>query len=430
MFRVLHRYLSSAEEEDLFKALQAAATEADAFQNVAAAFASWSNQKYYPLITVERHYNNGSVTLKQSCYTTSHICEHNSTSWWIPYNYAIANRANFEDTRPNGWIPQTVFEVTLNDTVPSNEWIIFNKQETGYYRVLYDADNWKLLAKHLKTDNFKTIHRINRGQLMDDLHKLFMSRHIRIDVLLDFLPYLKRETEFVPWSSAQDLLQLIGAFEPNVGNPGILREYLANLTIAFYESLGVNDDPNENHFRKHSRHLAMSTACGFGLPHCLNVTHYNLRNFLQNGTTLSVNTKAVTLNYGIQNATILEIDDLWNRFVSVNPSLKKEREAFAQSFGFITNHQVLDKFLERTISSEYAELLLNTDRKSIFYSALNNSPHGVHLCVRLIQTNTKEFLNLYQFKDLNEVITMIGKQINTRQSQNQVSLIIIFSQLR
>ena len=45
--------------------------------------------------------------------------------------------------------------------------MLFNIQETGYFRVNYDDANWQLLVNQL-ADDHTAIHVINRAQLIDD----------------------------------------------------------------------------------------------------------------------------------------------------------------------------------------------------------------------------------------------------------------------
>jgi len=33
--------------------------------------------------------------------------------------------------------------------IPSNDWVLFNINETGFYRVNYDSKNWKMLIEYL-----------------------------------------------------------------------------------------------------------------------------------------------------------------------------------------------------------------------------------------------------------------------------------------
>ena len=57
--------------------------------------------------------------------------------------------------------------IVISDMPHENEWVIFNTQETGYYRVNYDDRNWQNLI-NLLIQNHSKIHDINRAQILND----------------------------------------------------------------------------------------------------------------------------------------------------------------------------------------------------------------------------------------------------------------------
>jgi aminopeptidase N len=86
------------------------------------------------------------------------------------------------------------------------------KSSPGYYRVNYDAQNWKLITVHLK--NPKTYQQIapaNRAQLIDDALNLARGSYLNYDIALDVTKYLSHETEYVPWKAAINAINFIDA---------------------------------------------------------------------------------------------------------------------------------------------------------------------------------------------------------------------------
>jgi aminopeptidase N len=82
----------------------------------------------------------------------------------------------------------------------------------GYYRVNYDAQNWKLIIVHLK--NPKTYQQIapaNRAQLIDDALNLARGGYLSYDIALDVTRYLSHEREYVPWKAAINAINFIDA---------------------------------------------------------------------------------------------------------------------------------------------------------------------------------------------------------------------------
>lgn len=51
--------------------------------------------------------------------------------------------------------------------MPTQEWVIFNNNQTGYYRVNYDQQNWDLIGDQLLRDH-SVIGPINKAQIIND----------------------------------------------------------------------------------------------------------------------------------------------------------------------------------------------------------------------------------------------------------------------
>jgi len=103
-----------------------------------------------------------------------------------------------------------VFKVVLNAYNASREdWIIANVKHSGFYRVNYDAHNWKLLVNQLNSDRFEMIDVINRGSLIDDAFNLGRAELVDQTLFLDIVKYLRNETSSLPFAASYDGLDFI-----------------------------------------------------------------------------------------------------------------------------------------------------------------------------------------------------------------------------
>lgn len=73
---------------------------------------------------------------------------------------------------------------------------------SGFYRVNYEADNWKLLIKHLNSDKYMDISSVTRAQLIDDSLELARGGRLSYDTALNLTTYLTKERDYVAWQSA------------------------------------------------------------------------------------------------------------------------------------------------------------------------------------------------------------------------------------
>lgn len=165
--------------------------------------------------------------------------------WWIPLTYTTASKLDFSVTKPNGWLGPDEFTVITETGISANDWVLFNINETGFYRVNYDPTNWNMLIEYLNDPELYTnigeyidlrvtpddddgptslpnhapprthnnhnrpgfIRRacagtINRAQLVDDAMSLSRAGYLSYRTALDLTKYLYHETEYVPWKSA------------------------------------------------------------------------------------------------------------------------------------------------------------------------------------------------------------------------------------
>lgn len=105
---------------------------------------SWVNHAGYPLVTVTRNYETNQVELKQERffeYPLTNTLARNEHFWSVPINYATASNPNFNDTRPEFWLRKSSSNAKLN--VDSKDWIILNKQQTGFTLKIFYSFSYK-----------------------------------------------------------------------------------------------------------------------------------------------------------------------------------------------------------------------------------------------------------------------------------------------
>lgn len=134
--------------------------------NIETILNTWTTQAGYPVVTVERQADKKKLIISQQRFLLK-TKEHNDTSLWeIPLNYAspLESDHNFTSTQHLFIMPrnQKSFEVVLRN---ATDWIIFNVQQTGYYRVNYDNETWKNIAVALQQNDHSGIHVLNRAQV-------------------------------------------------------------------------------------------------------------------------------------------------------------------------------------------------------------------------------------------------------------------------
>jgi hypothetical protein len=76
----------------------------------------------------------------------------------------------------------------------------------GYYRVNYDIQNWRKIARYLKSDNYTNIHVLNRAQIIDDAYHFLVANQLDPITFMDLASYLWQETDFIAWEPMFNML--------------------------------------------------------------------------------------------------------------------------------------------------------------------------------------------------------------------------------
>lgn len=177
---------------------------------------TWTLQTGYPIIRVERNYEDNTALITQKRYLKKILKskEDESTCWWVPLTYTQADATDFNSTTAQNWIGcdenGVAIPLTIENTPEKEDWFIFNIGVSALYRVQYDEHNWKLLVDFLMGPNYKDISVANRAQLVSDALNLAWSGEQKdYSIALNMLEYLRKEREYIPWNSAVHTLAFI-----------------------------------------------------------------------------------------------------------------------------------------------------------------------------------------------------------------------------
>jgi aminopeptidase N len=174
------------------------------------AFRTWETQKGYPIITVRYMQPGGNfVVTQERFFQDKNLGVNDTTSFYIPLNFATASNSNFEDTTITDFFVDGAPSLSIPVSgLNNNQWFIFNKKQRGYYRVNYEESNWRLISEALSTaTELPKIHVMNRAQLIDDSFALVQAKYLDdYQTAYDVLKYLIHEDDYFPWYVANRYL--------------------------------------------------------------------------------------------------------------------------------------------------------------------------------------------------------------------------------
>lgn len=263
---------------------------------------SWTNQSGYPLVTIVRDYESAILTIVHEKFQWDHV--RSVSKWWIPLSFTTETDANFSHLTPK-YLLNPEESLIIMSRIPSDDWVVFNLQQSGYYRVNYDQRNWQMLTDYLNLKNFTRIHRVNRAALIDDAFNLARAGYVNYSIPFNLSKYLVRETDYEPWVAAANNFKFLNKMlsgEPNVlqafqvnGDIDIAiffyllviltiiidkQDYAIRLLRNMYDQIDFTESANEDVTTKLRRELILSTSCLVRYADCLNVSKNLFQNWI------------------------------------------------------------------------------------------------------------------------------------------------------
>lgn len=381
---------------------------------------TWTNQAGYPLLVVTE-FSNAEVFVAAYRYQGASTNYTEPAQWFVPVNFATSQQPNFTDTRAFLWLTPYLNHGMIGIPRESGEWFVLNNQQTALYRVLYPYSNYRALAAQLKSPAYDVIHTLNRAQLLDDAYEFVRTGARPIDILLNFMPYLWRETEYAPWKSIAPVLTWL--HDLLATNTEYHRKYLrigANLTQKFFDSSrNFTDWEDGPIIDKFARHLAINLACTFRSYDCLSMTQDYLSKSFDSDVmeNLPPNAKEVIYTHGTRTLLKDELELLWQRLFNTND--ETDARLISAGLGNIHDSNELEIFLYRTLQAYTDEPVYKSWRWDIFRFALNNGPSSLSTCMKFLHTSPTEVKKFFDL-DLDMIMAIISEKHMSEELQRQV----------
>ncbi|EFN65601.1 Aminopeptidase N [Camponotus floridanus] len=414
----------SAEQNDLWHALTQQAYKDKVLEpsvTVKEIMDTWTLQTGFPVITVTRNYNNNSATLTQERFLLRNGTTKVTTSsleplWWVPITYTSEKQLNFKNTQPMKWM-KAEHSIILNDLgISSSEWILFNVQETGYYRVNYDRTNWQMIIKQLNKQNFKDISTINRAQLIDDALNLARAGNLDYSTALDVTSYLAHETEYLPWKAAFSAINYLNDMLIKTQGYDKFRLYVLKLLDNVYKQVGFIDKMGDPQLTVFTRIDVLNWACNFGHEDCVGnaVQQFNNWRHTPNpdvNNPISPNLKGVVYCTAIRMGGQIEWDFAWQRYRATN--VGSEKDLLLQALGCTRETWLLNRYLDWAITENSG--IRKQDVSRVFGSVASNvigQPIAFNY-FRNKWTRLREYFGT-SLLSINNIVKSSTRGINTR----------------
>ncbi|XP_075231239.1 aminopeptidase N-like [Lycorma delicatula] len=242
---------------------------------------SWVVLPGFPVLVVDYNNNEEKVALHQKHFKYSSSLNWNSISslndsnFFIPITYTTSKVKNFKDVRVDNWLTDNVIIFKLKDLGNKDDWIIFNTNILGLYKVQYSNSNWNNIIRGLDSDKHDGIHLFNRYQLVTDIMDFAQSGDVSYELMFNLLSYLRNEEKFEPWKASAFGFQRLIKIIHRTPLMDVFKEYYSELIQPLYAK--------HNYFTKFPEFsqtqdlfkltvFALNWACSNDLDDCIDDT--------------------------------------------------------------------------------------------------------------------------------------------------------------
>lgn len=384
----LKLYLDEKKEDfaystDLYRNLQVAHVieSPSSIFNVTSFMESWEYKPGYPVVNVER--TNNVLTISQERYLQDSI-DTTGVVWEIPVAFSTASNPSFTKTTPDFWITQKT--MTLDNSLKQwteDDWILFNIQETGFYRVNYDLSLWKLLSDELTKGDFTKFHIVNRAQLIDDSFNLARTQRLPYSVPMEILSYLKFEDDYIPWAATNRALSFLHQYVMGSSYYQRFRQLMRENAHKFYTRLGATAKSSDAFLDKFGRNTAINWACQMGHEQCLKDAAARMDLVSENKATIEQDHEGQIYCNGLRGASSATFKRMWNLIFGERAA---DKNMIMNNLGCSYDKDLIQWYLNTTLDASNAYTL--NDRAQVFSAIYNNGGiDGYEMTLEFVNVN-------------------------------------------
>ncbi|KAL5273651.1 hypothetical protein ACFFRR_000416 [Megaselia abdita] len=399
----------NVEEDDFIENLEESLKiYGDDSVNITQAMKSWTNQRGYPILFVTVNHENKTLELSQQRFVDKFEKDINDPIYFIPVNFLTSNEKRPDEHTAFTWLKNVSSSISLPEEVSSDDWIVVNINQTGYYRVNYDDKSWDKLTNVMVKRHLELPTR-NRAQIVDDLFNLADKGYIKnYTKILDLLEYFKNEEEYSPWDAFNvNVGSLFRHLEDRRAFEGF-KKYMKDILKSSFEKVQKQNVQDLLPLQRLTREIIMRHSCRFGLEEC---------------DKFSINDKDADL-FRVKHCRDVakgNKDTVENLFKLLktedNDNFKNN---ILLSFGCATNEDVLNFVLQKVFDLKDTPYLDQDDRKTIQQGIYQHSSLGVTTILEFWDTQPK-LLEVMGEEKVNELIIDVSMYCFTDRQQKKVT---------
>ena len=375
-----HQY-SNARTADLWDSM-----EEESGKPVKSLMDTWTGQMGYPVLNVVSKSDEQGLHLQfsQARFLFSHLIEpdHDKSFWKLP----ISVVTSWTEAPVPKLMESPQESITLPSPPPASKpWFKLNPDQTGFYRVNLNPQDWDALIPAITS---QTLSDTDRLGLQNDAYALSRAGYLPVSQFLAIAEAYRDETDASVWRQlAGNLSDLDGLLSEEECYPA-LKKLCKNLFGPLAERLGWEAKPNEGHLDTLLRNVALSQAGYYGDAKVLSEAQYRFEQYLQKPSSLAPDLRGVVYSLAAQQGDIERYEQLWD--LHKKAELQEEKIRLLVSLSRIPERELISDVLKRSLTDD----VRSQDTVTVV-GAVSNNPNGKDLAWNFLKENWGEFNERY-----------------------------------
>ncbi|CAH0407486.1 unnamed protein product [Chilo suppressalis] len=342
----------ATDQYDLFQAFDEAVREDGTLQeylhfNFTEYYDIWVNQPGYPTLIVYVDHATGEMALRQERFFLSSSAETTGQTYPIPLTYSTKRNRNFDELKPSDMMSSERM-VLLKPT--GEEWVIFNHQQHGHYRVTYDDRTWSLNTEALENER-DSIHHLNRAQVVDDVFALMRSERMTHEKGFSILRFLRKEDNYHVWNPAISGFtwlrnRLRHLPERQAEFDSIILSYMEHVI----NKVGYEPESEETPTVSMLRQEVLQFACNLGHEECVQESVRRFLDMKENNAVVDRRIRRSVYMNGVREGGVEDFEFILDRFSKSN--IANDRLEMLRALGTAKDPQLLTRYLQLTLTRD------------------------------------------------------------------------------
>ncbi|XP_053945390.1 glutamyl aminopeptidase-like isoform X2 [Anastrepha ludens] len=339
-------YYGNAETDDYFTEIEALVSDSD----IKLIMQTWTEQMGLPVVEVQKDGNTYTLTQKRflsnpESYNATFEESKFNYHWSIPITYFTSDNSSVERTIFN--YNDNEVKITLSAAV---DWIKFNKNQVGYYRVNYAPEQWLELTNALINARGQ-FSNADRAHLINDVFALAAASQLDYSIALNFSKYLEKELDYVPWSVASSSLENLRNLLYYTDSFRDFVVFVRKLLVNAYQS--VTWEVSADHLDNLLRIKILNLAGNFGYEPMLTEASTRFTAWLNNSTDRpDPDIRSAVYYYGMQTAGDEKSwDQVWELFI--NETDAQEKVKLMEALSAVNSPWILQRYINLAWNESY-----------------------------------------------------------------------------